>query len=262
MLCRRWRLGRRRSMKGFTLTWKWAALACVAALVVTLRVLESLQAPITGSYPVPSQDNLEAIARAMQSYRYEHLRFPPAYLTDENGKPMHSWRVLLLPHLGQQDLYDEYDFSEPWNGPNNRRLMNRMPNVYTWPRDADGGSSCTSFVVVVGDDTIFQGSKSLAFQEIGDGLDTTILVVQFAKPGINWLEPRDLQFDDMSFRINDPSGRPGIRADRGLFAMVAMADASLFFLSVDYRPDVTKKLLTANGGEELGGDWIGTQSGP
>ena len=36
---------------------------------------------------------------------------------------MHSWRVLLLPYLDRSDLYKAYDFTEPWDGPNNRKLL-------------------------------------------------------------------------------------------------------------------------------------------
>ena len=31
--------------------------------------------------------------------------FPPAFIPDKNGKPMHSWRVLILPYLEGQGLY-------------------------------------------------------------------------------------------------------------------------------------------------------------
>ena len=55
-------------------------------------------------------------------YEDEHGCFPPAYVADASGRPMHSWRVLILPYLDQQQLYDQYDFSEPWNGPNNQQL--------------------------------------------------------------------------------------------------------------------------------------------
>ncbi|HZW34640.1 MAG TPA: DUF1559 domain-containing protein [Isosphaeraceae bacterium] len=45
-----------------------------------------------------------------------------SYIADATGKPMHGWRVLILPFLEQSAVYNQYDFSEPWDGPNNPRM--------------------------------------------------------------------------------------------------------------------------------------------
>ena len=68
--------------------------------------------------------NLHMIAVALQSYYVRYQSYPPAYVADEDGKPAHSWRVLVLPFLGPElkQLYDRYRFDEPWNGPNNSKL--------------------------------------------------------------------------------------------------------------------------------------------
>ena len=41
----------------------------------------------------------------MHNYHDEHGSFPPAYIADASGKPMHSWRVLILPYLDEKGLY-------------------------------------------------------------------------------------------------------------------------------------------------------------
>ena len=71
----------------------------------------------------------------MHDYHGKNKHFAPAYVADENGKPMHSWRVLLLPMLEQQALYESYDFDEPWNGPNNSRLLAQTPPSYQCPQN-------------------------------------------------------------------------------------------------------------------------------
>ena len=58
----------------------------------------------------------------MQTYRDTYKVFPPAFIADADGKPMHSWRVLLLPYLEQQVFYMRYRFDEPWDSPHNRSL--------------------------------------------------------------------------------------------------------------------------------------------
>ena len=67
---------------------------------------------------------------AVANYHETYGCFPPAYVADRDGKPMHSWRVLILPFLEQRELYNAYNFAEPWDGPNNRKLA-----------DGSGGST-------------------------------------------------------------------------------------------------------------------------
>ena len=82
---------------------------------------------------------LGAIVRALHEYQERFGHLPPAFIADENGRPKHSWRVLILPYLeetgmagteGLKQLYASYDLSEPWDGPHNRKLARRMPIVY------------------------------------------------------------------------------------------------------------------------------------
>ena len=61
-------------------------------------------------------------------YGYHEMKghFPPAYVADVQGRPAHSWRVLLL-QSGMETLYERYHFDEPWDGPRNRSLANGLP---------------------------------------------------------------------------------------------------------------------------------------
>ncbi len=65
---------------------------------------------------------LAQIGFALRSYYGEYGRMPPAYIADAQERPMHSWRVLMLPYIGGDEFYERYDFTEPWNGPNNSAL--------------------------------------------------------------------------------------------------------------------------------------------
>ena len=78
-------------------------------------------------------NNLKHIGLALLNYNDIFGCFPPAYTTDANGKPMHSWRVLILPFIEQQTLYKRYRFDEPWDGPNNSLLAKEMPSVFPLP---------------------------------------------------------------------------------------------------------------------------------
>src|SRR5262249_19251820 len=78
-------------------------------------------------------NNLKQIGLAMHDYHRAHGTFPPAYSTSPDGKPLLSWRVHILPFLGQKALYDEFHKDEPWDSEHNKTLISRMPAVYTCP---------------------------------------------------------------------------------------------------------------------------------
>jgi hypothetical protein len=57
--------------------------------------------------------------------------------------------------------------------------------------------------------------KRIAAQEVKRNRDdpaSTLVVVEAMKSQINWMEPRDLEWDRMSFRLNDHS-RPSISSE-------------------------------------------------
>lgn len=148
------------------------------------------------------QSNLRVIGTAMQRYHDAHGTYPPAYVVGEDGKPAHSWRVLLLPYLGEDALYEKYDQSQPWNSEHNLKLAEQMPQVYACPDDTGNQQQRdTSYMVIVSDLGVFQGAKSASIEDL-DSPSTTLLVVEVASTGICWLEPVDLQGDRMEYQIN------------------------------------------------------------
>src|SRR5207248_7211882 len=101
---------------------------------------------------------------------------------------MHSWRVLILPYIEQEPLYRRYDFDEPWDGPNNRRLAGLMPSIYALHGTYEPGLTTTNYVVVVGAATAFPPGKSVAMADVKDGLSQTILIAENCGAGIHWME--------------------------------------------------------------------------
>ncbi len=149
------------------------------------------------------------IARSLcYNYHETYGSFPPAYVADATGKPMHSWRVLILPFLEQSTLYQSYSMAEPWDGPNNRKLLAQRPNIYACPSRL-GGPTLTSYVAIVGPKTAFPGSKTTKLGDIHDGPSGTILIAEVSNVDIAWTEPRDLDAETMSWAIDDPK-RPSI----------------------------------------------------
>jgi prepilin-type processing-associated H-X9-DG protein len=164
---------------------------------------------------------------------------------------MHSWRVLILPFLEQQALYDAYRFDEPWDGPNNRRFAEIALREFNCEADHEEASTMTSYLAVVGPGTAWPGSQPVRFRDMRDGTDKTILVVEVANSGIHWMEPRDLHVVQMTPRINAPAGQ-GIRSRHpGGGVNVLFADAHIQYLSQDVTEEDLRAMLTIAGGEKV-----------
>ena len=102
-------------------------------------------------------NNMKQIVLALQNYHDVYKSFPAAYIPDENGKPKHSWRVLILPFLERWDLYDAYNFDEPWNGPHNRSLLHRTPPALRCPSTTSSEADTTEYFAVVGPSAAWPG---------------------------------------------------------------------------------------------------------
>ena len=184
----------------------------ILAILISAAILAVLFPPVIQTIRATRQqaqcaDQMKELGIAMLNYYSEHDSFPPAYLVDKDGKPMHSWRVLLLPWLGKKGLYNQYRFEEPWNSPHNMDIGKKLDGDYfRCPSDADASSSETSYMMIVGPGTISDGtSVSRIGNGISDGVSNTILLVEVTNSGASWWEPRDLDASQMSFKINSAS---------------------------------------------------------
>jgi hypothetical protein len=190
---------------------------------------------------------------ALNNYHDHFGCFPPAYLADADGNPLHSWRVLILPFLADWDVLDDYRFDEPWDSPHNLKLdTTRSYNYFSCPNAPDHeNTSMTNYVVVTGARTAFPGAESTSIADIHDGLATTLLVVEIADSDIHWMEPRDLDYDRMS-RVND-STKPRISSHDG-HAHVAFGDGRIRRMPESISPATVRALLTIAGGEPIDGE--------
>jgi len=175
-----------------------ALLACAGALVMAGRILaEAAMAQIEQEQ---CADQLRKIGNALAAYNDEYTVFPPAFLADGQGVPQHSWRVLILPYLGQDEeaLYKEYRFDEPWNGPHNRQLADQMPLAYSCPCDPGIVKSQTSFLALVdpasGEFAVQPNRKNRPPSAAPLPARAGFMVVEVAESGVGWLEPRDIGF--------------------------------------------------------------------
>jgi hypothetical protein len=118
---------------------------------------------LKGKYIVAGQtedsNHLKIIAQALRSYLREHGTYPPAALLNRKGQRTVSWRVLILPYLGEEALYDRFDLARPWDDWGNLRLAREMPAVYR-KSGADEDTVETGFAGVEGANSLFQNASS------------------------------------------------------------------------------------------------------
>jgi prepilin-type processing-associated H-X9-DG protein len=198
------------------------------------------------------RSNLQRIAEALKQYEIEHGTLPPAFIPDAvTGKPLHSWRVLILPQLGEASLYEQYNFGEPWDGPNNSRLFNSMPSVFACPADPDAITKReTNYMVLVGPKTLFPGAKPATMGAITDAPETTILVTEAPVSGVVWTSPKDLNATRMQFTINNgTAGEMGSYHPGGINAV--MVDGSVRFFEDNFPTDYIQGMSTQAGGEDI-----------
>lgn len=180
-------------------------------------------------------NNLRQIGIALHGYHNKYGSFPPAYVTDSSGWPMHSWRVLILPFLDDakaDEIYSQYDFDEPWDGPNNRKLHDEAISTYHCPsEDRKGPLTETNYLAVVGPMTAWPGETTTKLP-YRDGESNTILLVESSNSGIHWMEPRDLHVTQMNLTMNAPTGQ-GISSRHRHGPPVLFADCSVKYLYRD-----------------------------
>ena len=186
-------------------------------------------------------NQLKQIGLAMLNYESANGHFPPAYIADENGKPIHSWRVLILPYLDQQPLYDRYDMDEPWDGPHNSKLHDEIAEFYRCP-SSTSKEHCTDYVLITGPGTGFEGDQTLGSADITDGPSNTIMASGIANSKIHWMQPQDItQKEFLAIdRNNKTTGN-----HRG-YSNVVMFDASTENLS-RVEDELRKLTLIADG---------------
>jgi hypothetical protein len=200
--------------------------------------------------------NLCQIKIALYNYHDAFGSFPPAYVADAKGRPMHSWRVLILPFMGQSGLYNAYNFAEPWDGPNNGKLLGMMPSNFACPSHRAASSGLTSYAAITGPKTAFPGAGTTKLADIVDGTHETIFLAEVCNLDIPWTAPRDLDTATMSFRVDDPV-RPSISSKHPGGPAVVSVDATTWRLRPTTDPETLRALTTIAGGEPIQGELVG-----
>lgn len=206
------------------------------------------------------KDNAKQIAAALKEYEDDYGTFPTPVVKDANGKALYSWRVLILPYLGYQTLYQSFDLNEPWDSEANMNVAMNRPDEFGSPAASGYGWSETNYMLLTGPGTIFPDAGPLALDDVLDSHAQTLLVVEVARPSNTsalryWTEPMDLDISRMARTIGTKNGTEigGNHADG---ATAATCDGLPHFLSKTLTPEEVRALSSPAGGEPLRDDLL------
>ena len=102
------------------------------AQLAKLRQLtgEATDAALESTRRQQRMQQFKQIALALLTCVDANKHLPPPAISDQNGRRLLSWRVVILPCLEQNDLYKQFHLDEPWDSPHNLALARSMPEVY------------------------------------------------------------------------------------------------------------------------------------
>ena len=227
--------------------------AGVEVPVLVALLLPAVQAAREAARRAQCVNNLRQIGLAMHNIHDLNGKFPGHAIVDEGGKPMLSWRVALLPLLGQGDLYNKFKLDEPWDGPTNKPLIAQMPGLYACPSRGDGGEpGLTPYRVFIGAGSLFDATRPApSLADITDGSSNTLMVVEAAE-AVPWTKPEGLEVAAPGLLPAVPLFGLGSKHPGGFNAL--FADGSVRFIKATINFVTLQALTTRAAGEVVSRD--------
>jgi prepilin-type processing-associated H-X9-DG protein len=193
-------------------------------------------------------NNLQQIVLALHNYEHVHGALPPAHTVDAKGRPLHSWRTLILPYLGEERLYETIDLAKPWSDPANAKVLETPLSVYHCP---DGGESeiTTTYLAIASPNGSLLPNQPRRLAEITDPHASTLVVIDVAeKDAVPWMAPVDanesLVLDlGPTTKLHHPGG-----------TNVGFVDGHVDFMKVETPGTVRRALMSVSGGDQFYAD--------
>ena len=216
----------------------------VAAIAAVLR--PPIEEARANAQRMQRTNQFKQIALGMLNYESANKTLPAQASYSDEGKPLLSWRVHILPYLGQQELYDKFHLDEPWDSEHNRQLHTQMPNIYADPDSAlsrINGMGKTTYVMPASPATIARGKEPVKFKEIADGSSNTIMLIEVNPDNaVIWTRP-----DDWQVNFNRPW--QGLERDDRTWFVAGFCDGHVRIFDFNISEKNLRACLTIAGGE-------------
>ncbi len=214
--------------------------ACVGISVVAILIallVPAVQKVREAANRTTTSNNMREIGMAIHFHHDRFRQFPgPKMERGQLGGPQNSvdlsWRVTILPEMGQQGVFNLVDQNVGWDQGNNTMLTNTMPPQYHCIFGTENPRNQTPFQYFTGPNTLFpDGARGVKIAQITDGTSNTFMVAQ-AKTAVPWSKPADMAVT--------PNGPLPLPADRFL---ALFADGSVRHVDRSRNPEAILRLL-------------------
>ena len=200
-------------------------------------LLPAVQAAREAARRMTASNGLKQIALGMHNYHSTFKHLPDRAIRDDDGKPLLSWRVAILPFIEQQELYQKFHLDEPWDSEHNLSLLPEMPSTFVDP-SVPAEPGYTVFQYPVGEQVLIPEEGQRRFREITDGLSNTIMVVEVNRDdAVPWTQPSDMNVD-----LDNPLPQLGNTHQGGFH--VVMADGAVKFITTNVDLGLLRALFT------------------
>lgn len=214
--------------------------------VAAAFLLPSVRRSREGARRSQCKNNLKQIGLALYNYHDQYHAFPPACTVDADGKPLHSWRTLILPFMEEQALYAKIDLTKPWDDPANAEVF-KLNNIeaYRCPSEP-GPATHTTYLAVVTSNSCLRPGESARLSDIKDGPSNTLIVTEVdSEHAVPWMAPTDA--DESLFLAISSTSK--LAHAGGVHALIA--DGTVRFFNVGLTAEIRRALISMDGNESL-----------
>ncbi len=203
------------------------------------EVMDGIREGRTHASDTERLNAIHKIGQAINDYHNAFHGYPSLITPGGKGtNPGLSWRVYLLPYLGEEELYDQFNLDEPWDSDHNRPLIARMPHAYVSAGVDD--TRKTSLDVFVGSQTPFGVGRIGA---IKDGLDTLMVVEAGPNKAEIWTKPSGLKYH--------PQNPKECLGNVGEKILVVNCQGNASFVAATVDNATLLRLIECNDGEQI-----------
>jgi hypothetical protein len=178
-----------------------------------------------------AEGRLSQMRLALQNYETAHGSLPPLFLRDAGGRPIQSWRALVVPHL-ELDCLKQLDLAHPWDSADNRKIIDNV-SQHDWgwfARDipSDRPPAVTHLFAWTGAGSLWDAKTGLPKGTTREHPDA-VLLISVPESSIHPLEPRDLSEEQVRALVEAGQEVLFIRANASPYGLVKLDRGRLVF---------------------------------
>ena len=258
---------RRRPLKGFTLIELLVVVAIIGLLVSLL--LPAVHSARESASKISCKNNLRQVGIALHAFHDANETLPVGCLEwrgphSPATNRQFAWSAKLLPFIEEGNLYEQIDWSLPFDAEENEAAAKTTIATYVCPSETSdslteghisyGGIFGERILNTTPDDGVFLYERPIRFRDIQDGLTNTLAVAEdVGGPDKQWINGRNVFV--VAHGINDDEAWIGDNEIRGGHpggAMVLFVDGRTTFLADSTEKELLGKWITRNGQEVVG----------